>query len=91
LGDEKNADFWDVGCASKIRNANSVSEGTLGVEYSISDIRFGDDDGGDKNGLGNRSREWSFISRSSDGMNFSLLLQTLRHCRFFSCATSGGR
>lgn len=91
VGDEKKAaDFWDVGWASRIRKANSVREGTLGEKYSISDIGLGDD-GGDKNGLGNKSREWSFISRSSAGINLSLLLQILRLCRYFSCATSGGR
>jgi hypothetical protein len=36
-------------------------------------------------------KECSFISRSSDGINFSLLLQTLRLCRFFNRAISGGR
>ena len=88
--DEKKADFWDVGWASRTRKANSVREGTLGVKCSISDIGLGDD-GGNMNGLGNKSREWSFILRSSDGTNFNLLLQTLRLCRFFSRAISGGR
>jgi hypothetical protein len=88
--DENKADFSDVGWASRTRKANSVREGTLEEKYSISDIGFGDG-GGEMNGLGNKSREWSFISRSSDGINFSLLLQTLRLCRFFNRAISGGR
>lgn len=90
MGDENKADFSDVGWESRTRKANSVREGTLEVEYSISDIGLGDGGGG-MNGLGNKSREWSFISRSSDGINFSLLLQTLRLCRFFNRAISGGR
>ena len=90
VGDENKADFWDVGWASRTRKANSVREGILGAKYSVSDIGFGDG-GGDMNGLGNKSREWSFISRSSDGINFSLLLQTLRLCRCFNRVISGGR
>ena len=90
VGDENKADFWDVGWESRTRKANSVREGTLWVIYSISDIGLGDS-GGVMNGLGNKSNEWSFISRSSDGTNFSLLLQTLRLRRFFSRDISGGR
>ena len=92
VGDENKAGFWDVGWASRTRKANSVREGTL-AKYSTSDIGFGDggDGGGDMNGLGNKSREWSFISRSSDGINFNLLLQILRLCKVFSRAISGGR
>lgn len=56
MGDEKNADFWDFGCANRIRKASSVREGTLGPKYSISDIDFGGG-GGDIKGLGNKSRE----------------------------------
>ena len=90
VGDENKADLWDVGWENRTRNANSVREGTLWATYSISDIGLGDGGGG-MNGLGNKSSECSFISRSSDGINFSLLLQTLRLCRFFNCAISGGR
>ena len=90
VGDENKADLWDVGWESRTRKANSVREGTLWVKYSISDIGLGDG-GGDMNGLGNKRREWSFISKSSDGINFSLLLQTLRLCKFFNRAISGGR
>ena len=90
VGDENKPDLWEVGCASRTRKANSVRVGTLEVRYLISDIGFGDG-GGDMNGLGNKRRVWSFISKSSDGINFSLLLQTLRLCRFFNRAISGGR
>ena len=62
----------------------------MGAKYSHSDISLGDGGGG-MNGFGNRSNDWSFISKSSDGINLSLLLLTLRLCRFFSRATSGGR
>ena len=88
--DENKADLWDVGWESRTRKANSVREGTLWETYSISDIGLGDGGGG-MNGLGNKSSECSFIPRSSDGINFSLLLQTLRLCRFFNRVISGGR
>jgi hypothetical protein len=88
--EQNKVDLWDVGWESRTRKANSVREGTLWTKYSISDIGLGDG-GGDMNGLGNKSNECSFISRSSDGINFSLLLQTLRLCRFFNRAISGGR
>ena len=88
--DENKADLRDVGWESRTRNANSVREGTLWATYSTSDIGLGDS-GGDMNGLGNKSSECSFISRSSDGINFSLLLQTLRVRSFFNRAISGGR
>jgi len=75
--DENEADFWDVGWASRTRKANSVRGGTLGLTYSISDRGFGDG-GGDMNGLGNRRSDWSFIARSSEGTKVSLLLHILR-------------
>ena len=61
-----------IGRASRTRKANSVRGGTLEVRYSVSDIGLGDGGGG-MNGFGNKSRDWSFISRSSDGIKVSLL------------------
>lgn len=81
----------NIGGASRTRRANSVSGGTEGPFWRISETRVASD-GSDRKGFGSTMRLVKFFMlSSSEGRKRSLFKAMFRSMRFSNFPTSGGR